>query len=150
MGGVTQVKIIPMGHRRTSRECALQVLFEVDYASQEINEALRLYWLDHEEPEDIRQFTEELCRGTLRNLKEIDGVIESSSTNWKLSRMAAVDRNLLRVSAYELLYIKEIPPSVTINEAVEIAKKFGTEESPGFVNGLLDKIAKEKNRHVAH
>lgn len=103
-----------------------------------------MFWKSHPSSGEIQDFTYHLVEGTLRNEKEIDGVIEGSSTNWKLSRMASVDRNLLRLAAYELLFLQDIPHSVTINEAVEIAKKFGTEDSPGFINGVLDKIAKER------
>lgn len=133
-----------MGHRRQSRECALQLLFQVEFSNQPPLEVVKLFWEENAVSEEVRVFADELFLGTMRNLKEIDFLIESSSTNWKLSRMASVDRNILRMSAYELIYLEEIPSSVTINEAVEIAKKYGTEESPGFINGILDKIAKDK------
>lgn len=133
-----------MGHRRQSREAALQLLFQVEFSNQPPLEVAKLFWEENPVSEEVRLFGDDLFLGTMRNLKEIDFLIESSSTNWKLSRMASVDRNILRMSAYELIYLEDIPSSVTINEAVEIAKKYGTEESPGFINGILDKIAKEK------
>lgn len=134
-----------MGSRRKSREYALKILFQQEFTGQPLKEVVAVFWQENSVPDDIREFTNGLVEGTLRNLKEIDHLIEGASTNWKMSRMASVDRNLLREATYELIYLDDIPPSVTINEAVEIAKKFGTEESPSFINGILDKIGKEKS-----
>jgi len=92
---------------------------------------------------DVRDFAVDLVRGVRENLAEIDGLIQSHSTNWKLARMAAVDKNILRVAVFELKNRPDIPTKVTINEAVEIAKKFGSTESGAFVNGILDNIAQE-------
>ena len=133
-----------MGNRRKARELALQVLYQLECSGQKLKEILSHYWEENPVPDEVCQFSEKLLEGTLRNLKELDMLIESVSTNWKLSRMASVDRNLLRQAAFELVYLEDIPSSVTINEAVEIAKKFGTEESASFINGILDKIAKDK------
>jgi len=133
-----------MGNRRKARELALQVLYQLECSGQKLKEILSYYWEENPVPDEVCQFSEKLLEGTLRNLKELDMLIESVSTNWKLSRMASVDRNLLRQAAFELVYLEDIPSSVTINEAVEIAKKFGTEESASFINGILDKIAKDK------
>lgn len=134
-----------MGHRRKARELALQILYQMEFSDQKLKVVLEGFWMENSVSEDIHEFTIKLAEGTLRNLKEIDALIENCSTNWKLSRMASVDRNLLRQATYELLYLEDIPPSVTMNEAVEIAKKFGTEESSSFINGILDKIAKGRN-----
>ena len=133
-----------MGNRRKARELALQVLYQLECSGQKLKEILSYYWEENPVPDEVCQFSGKLLEGTLRNLKELDMLIESVSTNWKLSRMASVDRNLLRQAAFELVYLEDIPSSVTINEAVEIAKKFGTEESASFINGILDKIAKDK------
>lgn len=133
-----------MGSRRKSREYALKILFQQEFTRQPLKEVVDIFWRENSVPDDVREFTNSLVEGTLRNLKEIDHLIEEASTNWKMSRMASVDRNLLREATYELIYMDDIPPSVTINEAVEIAKKFGTEESSSFINGILDKIGKEK------
>lgn len=133
-----------MGNRRKAREHALKLLFQVEFNAQSLPSVLPAYWAENPSPEEVLRFTEELCSGTLTNLAEIDASLESHSTNWKLSRMASVDRNLLRLATFELLHEKEIPPSVTINEALEIAKRYGTEESASFINGILDKIAKGK------
>lgn len=132
-----------MGNRRQAREHSLKLLFQVEFTSQPLSEVLPHYWADNLTNEEVQTFTEELCKGTLKNLAEIDVSLEAHSTNWKLSRMASVDRNLLRLATFELLYEKGIPASVTINEALEISKKYGTEESTSFINGILDKIAHE-------
>lgn len=131
-----------MGNRRKAREFALQILFEIEFSHEKLKQAVEQFWKENQATSEIATFAEELVSGTLRNAHEIDALIEGSSTNWKISRMASVDRNLLRQATYELLYLKDIPASVTINEAVEIAKKFGTVESSSFINGILDKISK--------
>lgn len=120
----------------------MQVLFQLDFSSIKLAEALSFYWSANLVLPEIREFAEYLCRGTVDNRTEIDSLIEKFSTNWKISRMTAVDRNILRLAAFELAYVKDIPHSVTMNEALEIAKKYGTEESSAFINGILDKIAK--------
>ena len=91
--------------------------------------------------EDLRKFSQELVSGTLRHLEEIDRIIQEAAENWEMGRMAVVDRNILRCAAYEIIYRNDIPAAVTINEALEIAKKYSSLESASFINGLLDKIA---------
>ena len=135
-----------MGNRRKARECALQVLFQIDFLHQEPHTILPLFWQSHPAKEDVRAFTERVVEGVWRNLAEIDALIESHSTNWRLDRMPAVDRNILRLAVYELLFERDIASSVTLNEAIEIAKRFGTEESGAFVNGVLDPIARDLDR----
>jgi transcription antitermination factor NusB len=98
---------------------------------------------------DIKQFSEELVNGTLTNLKEIDSRIRLAAEHWKMDRMASVDRNIMRFAVYELLYRNDIPPAVTINESLEIAKKFSSSEAASFINGLLDKIARESRKKTA-
>lgn len=133
--------------RRRAREYALQILFQIDFKGKEIaNKDLEAFWSDKDVSEDIRKFTETLVKGTLQRLEEIDSKIEKVAENWILKRMAAVDRNILRFAAYEILYMKDIPLAVTINEAIEIAKKFSTSEAAPFINGILDKLAKEADR----
>ncbi|EKD42191.1 MAG: hypothetical protein ACD_73C00279G0010, partial [uncultured bacterium] len=136
--------LMTMGHRRKSREYCLQILFQMEVAKQKLKDVLTHFWEEIPAIDEVKEFTQNLVEGTLRNVTEIDHALESSSTNWKLSRMAVVDRNLLRQSTYELLYCEDIPHSVTINEAVEVAKKFGTDDSAAFINGVLDKIARQK------
>lgn len=133
-----------MGNRRKARECGLQILYQIDFTGRKLTEVATMFWTDHPEAEEVTTYCQSLLEGTLRNLPEIDVIIEEASTNWKMSRMAAVDRNLLRQATYELIYQTDIPASVIINEAIEISKKYGTEESPSFINGILDKIAKIK------
>ena len=134
-----------MGHRRKGREIGLQVLYEIEMKGAEPRIVLDLYWKNPSEevPPDIRQFVNDLVEGVYRNRKEIDQMIEKHSLHWKMNRMAVVDRNLLRLGVYELLYLHDIPTSVVLNEAIEIAKRFGTEGSGAFINGILDKVAKE-------
>jgi N utilization substance protein B len=132
-----------MGARRKSREFALQVLFSVDASGEPADRALNLFWCNNSGIEqDTVSFTDELVRGVVSKLSEIDPIISANSSNWKISRMAIVDRNILRLAIFELFFLRDIPKRVTINEAIEIAKEFGTEESGSFVNGILDKIAK--------
>lgn len=132
-----------MGDRRRSREFALQALYGVDLSKDSPSEALRRLWLANpEESLEVRQFTEELVKGVFERLSDIDTLITNYSSNWKISRMSVVDRNVLRLAIFELNYCKDIPPKVTLNEAIEMAKIYGTEESGSFVNGILDKAAK--------
>ncbi len=136
-----------MGERRKSREYALQALYAIDASKALADDALRLFWFSNpEESAEVRSFTEELVKGVALRGEEIDSVITGLSTNWKLSRMAIVDRNILRMAIYELQWCKDIPARVTLNEAIELAKQFGTEESGSFVNGILDKVAKTLNK----
>jgi N utilization substance protein B len=130
--------------RRRAREYALQVLFQIDFKGKEVNNKdLEDFWSDKQESEDVKKFTEDLVRGTIKSLEDIDSRIEKVAENWVLKRMAAVDRNILRFAVYEILYRKDIPSAVTINEALEIAKKFSSSEAAPFINGILDRLAKE-------
>ncbi len=133
--------------RRKAREYALQILFQSDFKEKKIDSKdLEEFWHDKKESKNVKEFTEEIVRGTLNRLEEIDTVIEKVAENWLLKRMAAVDRNILRFAAYEILYRKDIPSAVTINEAIEIAKKFSSTESASFINGILDRLAKEAGK----
>jgi len=136
-----------MGSRRRSRECALQVLYQID-ANDEggIEQALLSYWASFDGPDDARPFAEELVRGSYRQRAEIDVMISQAATNWRIERMGRVDRNILRAAVYEMLSYPDIPPRVTINEAVELAKRFGSEDTPRFVNGVLDAIRQKLGR----
>ncbi len=129
-----------MGLRRTARECALQMLYQYDIGNQPPEEILDLFWEMNEHPKKVREFANELFEGSIERLKEIDKTIQQHTKNWRLSRMAAVDRNILRVAVYEFLCDKRTPVTVVINEALEIAKKYSTHESAQFVNGVLDSI----------
>ena len=129
-----------MGHRRIARECPLQMMYELDVGKHPKEEILHTYWLMNEHPQKVRDFAELLFNGTVHKLKEIDKVIQQHTKNWRLSRMAAIDRNVLRLAVFEFLWGDKTPETVVINEALEIVKKFSTHESAQFVNGILDSI----------
>lgn len=138
--------------RRRSREYALQILFQLELTGSELNgELLREFWDGNDEDREVREFTLNIVKNTLEHINAIDGIIKKAAQHWSIERMAVIDRNILRAATYELVYRKDIPPPVVINEAIEIAKKYSTEESASFINGILDKIArlqiKEQNKH---
>jgi N utilization substance protein B len=133
--------------RRQAREYALQILFQIDFTEKKLGRReLDEFWFDKKENREIRKFAEELVKGTLEKLEDIDALIEKLAENWILGRMAAVDRNILRFAAFEILYRGDIPSAVTINEALEIAKKYSSSESAPFLNGVLDRLAKEAGK----
>ncbi len=133
--------------RRQAREYALQILFQIDFTEKKLGRReLDEFWSDKKENREIREFAEELVKGTLEKLEDIDALIEKLAENWILGRMAAVDRNILRFAAFEILYRRDIPSAVTINEALEIAKKYSSSESAPFLNGVLDRLAKEAGK----
>ncbi|MEK6693205.1 MAG: transcription antitermination factor NusB [Nitrospirota bacterium] len=133
-----------MGKRRTAREFALQILYRLDMGQENLAEKiLEEFWETNLTSDDVKEYTDLLVKGTKENQREIDRIIADSAENWTIDRMASVDRNILRFSTYEILKRNEIPSSVIINEAIEIAKKYGTEESGSFINGILDRVAKE-------
>lgn len=133
--------------RRKAREYALQMLFQLDVTGSEYDQKIiEEFWSDKNEHDNIKEFSAQLVKGTLENLKSIDEMIEAVTENWLLKRMATVDRNILRFAAYEILYRKDIPSAATINEALEIAKKYSSIESAAFLNGVLDRLAKEAGR----
>lgn len=140
-----------MRKRTQSREIALQILYQAEMNPEPIRDALNSYWQNNEEvPEEVRLFTEQLVVGTHEKTQPLDEAIAKAADNWVLDRMAVIDRNILRIGAYELLHCgTEIPPKVAINEAVNLAKKFSQEESGKFVNGVLDKINHTTNAPAA-
>ncbi len=129
-----------MSTRRRAREIALQVLYQLDLDPGDPQKVMALHWENFRHAEDVREFCARLVEGVLQNNGEIDRLIEENSENWTLKRMAVVDRNILRLAAFELRYCPDIPFKVTLNEAVELAKKFGADESGAFINGILDRI----------
>lgn len=138
--------------RRLARETALQVLFQFDM-NQDLKEEIKNPNLEIKKwaeefavPEGSIPFAQELVKGTITEKERIDQEIEKRSEDWPLARMANVDRNLLRLACYELLFRDDIPAGVTINEAIEIAKRYGGDESGKFVNGVLDRIAESTNK----
>ena len=133
-----------MGKRREGREAAVQFLFQDDLnKSDALTAALEEFWTLRESSARTRIFASELIQGVLANHDAIDERIKKVTANYELHRIAPVDRNILRVAIYEMLYTTEVPPVVCINEAIEIAKRFGSEESGRFVNGILDRLKEE-------
>ncbi len=143
-----------IGARRRARECALQLLYQFDGrpppgGEAGVSEALTLFWL-HSDPEATQSgeavaYAEQLVRGVLEHIQDVDRAIHATAQHWKLERMDRVDRNILRLATYELLFV-EVPARIVINEAIEVAKSFGTEESGSFVNGVLDRVAENAAR----
>jgi len=131
-----------MGGRRLSREMALKALFQIDLVNANIEETLKYTFKNGEFSDEVKEFTLLLVKGVMSNLSEIDETINNYTNNWSLERITNIDRNILRMAIYEILYLKNIPKSVSINEAVELAKKYGTKSSSSFVNGVLGKIDK--------
>jgi N utilization substance protein B len=129
--------------RRKAREHALQILFLLDIRKEKPSAAvLKHFWAEYKPDDEVKDFAEEIVKGTYKHILKINQLIHQCAKNWSLDRMAVVDRNVLRMAIYEILYRIDIPTSVTINEAIEIAKKFGTDESGAFVNGILDRVAR--------
>ena len=134
-----------MGSRRKARECALQMLFAADVAEMPTDDVVRSYWAELGESElddTARAFATRLATGTLSNLEQLDERIRSRAEHWRISRMAVVDRNILRLAVYEFLY-EPTPRTVAINEALEIARRFSTYEATQFINGILDAIKRD-------
>lgn len=133
-----------MGARRKAREAAVQMLYQIDLAGVDARQAILSYWQNLGQPEaDVREFADSLVEGYAAERERVDDTIRRASRHWRLERMARVDRNIIRLATYELLARPEIPDRVTLNEAIELAKRFGDENSPAFVNGVLDRIAGE-------
>ncbi len=132
-----------MGSRRLARERALQALYQLEVSGGDPAEALGSAWSAEEEASDAegREFAKTLVSGVREKLVELDALIEEHSHNWRVDRMSRIDRNVLRLAVFELKHVIEVPRKVTLNEAVELGKKFGTTESSAFINGLLDRLA---------
>ena len=137
-----------MRKRTRARECALQILYAIDITKDSAEDCARIFWESHPAlKEDIREFCGFIVNGVSKNLDFINSVISKYATNWQIQRMAAIDRNILRLATFELLFAEEIPPKVSINEAIEIAKKYGDRDSSKFVNGVLDRINKAERKN---
>ena len=134
-----------MGIRRQSRERALQILFQWDIHGK-AGAWLEDFWVQHPAEPDVKSFAEELVEGVVTHRAELDKLIGAHATNWKVSRMPIVDRNILRAALFELLFLGDVPAKVTVNEAIELAKRFADDETKKFVNGILDKVLKEDVR----
>lgn len=133
-----------MRKRTKGRELALKILYQVDIRKEDASCVLADFWQRHHPAKSIREFATAIVLGTLENLAQIDSLISKYARNWQLKRMAVIDRNILRLASFELLFLADIPLKVSINEAVELAKKYGDIDSSKFVNGILDKIPAQK------
>lgn len=130
-----------MGKRRQARELAVQFLYQMDITgAEDFPLLLENFWQEHEISKEIKNYSDRLVKLVFENKPRLDKFIAQYTTNWDITRIAVVDRNILRTAICELLYMEDIPPIVSINEAVDIAKRYGSSESGKFVNGILDKI----------
>ena len=132
-----------MGKRRSSRELALKFLYQFELNKGDLNEQIKLFLERNSSQEGVENFMEELVVSLIDKMEEVDGVIQKFSDHWVLDRMTVIDRNILRMGTCELLFNFPTPPKVVINEAIDIAKKYGNEDSPEFINGILDKVYNE-------
>ncbi len=131
-----------MGVRRKGRELALQALYQLDVTGDSSERALAQFWESFEATDRTKEFAGALVRGVLEGREEIDERIRKAAENWRLDRLSQVDLNVLRIAVYELTGPPKLPVEIAINEAIEVARRFGTEESASFVNGVLDQIAR--------
>lgn len=131
-----------MPSRRKSRILAMQILYQIHQNEEPVKSITNKFWTSQDISFDLRPFALELVEGTTDNLEAIDAELQITSKNWKLHRMPIVDLSILRIATYEILYVNEIDPATSINEAVEIAKSYSTPNSPKFINGVLDNIRK--------
>jgi N utilization substance protein B len=132
-----------MGARTTAREAALQMLYALEASGNPVDMVVRDFWAEMPGDAEGRSYADALVRGVAESLEQVDALLRGASRNWRLERMTRVDRNLLRLGTYEILAYREIPRAVILDEAVELAKRFGSAESGAFVNGVLDRIADE-------
>lgn len=136
----------PPKSRRKARELALKALYMFDMQGEADPESVRDFWMEQRTPPELSSHADNLVRGVLDNKGRIDELIARASEHWRLERMSRVDRNILRVAVYEMLCEPDVPGQVSIDEAVEIAKRYGDTGSPAFVNGILDRIWKEAGK----
>lgn len=136
--------------RRKAREYALQILYALDLNPAPTSDFLKVFWEMNETKEEVEEYATHLVRGTLAQKDRIDELISNHSSHWKIDRMPATDRNILRIGTYELLEEQNVPPKAVINEAIEIAKKFGTTDSATFINGVLDSIHQDLQKASQH
>jgi len=132
--------------RSKAREVALCLLYQVEVTKPDPHQVIQDYLDNNPSKQEIADFLFILVEGVLKNLELIDSLVKRHAKNWKIGRMAVVDRNILRIACFELTFLDDIPPKVSINEAIELAKRFGDIDSPRFINGVLDKIYKSENK----
>ena len=143
-----------MQGRRKAREVAIQVLYSLNFVNLDVEKAMELFWGNFIAPRSAKEFAATLIEGTWHHREELDSLIAGCSDNWSLGRMSKVDISILRMAAFEFLYCDDIPPKVSINEAVDLGKTFGSENSGSFINGILDalnlKISKDHADKPVH
>lgn len=138
-----------MRNRTKARECALKILYAIDIRKDSKEECATIFWEDHSTIKGgVREFSNSLVDGVCDNKNAIDAAITKYAKNWQLGRMPAIDRNILRLATFELLFDDSMPPKVSINEAIEMAKRYGDNDSGKFVNGVLDKINKSERKNA--
>jgi len=138
-----------MQGRRKAREVALQVLYSLNFVNLDVEKALELFWGNFVAPKSAKEFAATLVTGTWHHREELDGLIAGCSDNWSLGRMPKVDISILRMAVFEFRYCDDIPPKVSINEAVDLGKMFGSENSGSFINGILDALNLKLNKNHA-
>ncbi len=134
-----------MKKRTRARELSLQFLYQLDLRGTDFLREARSFFRQEEPDKGTREFALHLARGTAEHQEEIDTLIRQVAQNWDIGRMAVIDRNVLRMATFELLHCRDIPPKVSINEAIELGKRFSTEQSGSFINGILDRIRRERD-----
>jgi len=132
-----------LGKRRRARECALQMLFQIDLIGVEPAEVYAQFWDEHDTEDDVRAFSQELVDGVCTTREQLDARITEIAEHWRIERMAVVDRNVLRMALYEMNRQPQTPIAIVIDEAIEVARRFGSEESAKFVNGVLDALRRD-------
>jgi len=132
-----------VGQRRRAREYALQMLFQIDLSGGPPDSVFPDFWGSQDAPEDVRAFAERLVRGACSHQESLDAAIADAAQRWRIERMATVDRNVLRLATFELMFEDDTPSAVILDEAIEIVKKYGSEDSGRYINGILDGIRKK-------
>ena len=133
-----------MGSRNRARQSCLQILYQIELSKVECESAIEDYFSFNKSSLPYREFSDFLVKGVLSKMPDIDKIISKYAKNWAINRMAVIDRNILRMGVFELIYADDIPPRVSINESVELAKMFGDIDSPKFINGILDSVFREE------
>lgn len=130
-----------MGKRKKSRELALQVLYQIEMSEGDAEENFNLFWQHFTPSDDLKEFSQKIVNGVCQHKEEIDTLIEKHSEHWRLKRMTIVDRNILRSAIFELMFCPDVPTKVVLNEAIELGKRFSSEKSGSFINGILDRVS---------
>jgi len=133
-----------LGSRRKSREIAIQILYQFEMNRSDLDAGLKLFWAEHPNSKEVSDFAEYLVRGVDDNKDEVDSIIVNAASNWSLKRISPVDRGILREAIFEFIFCGDIPYKVTLNEAIEMGKKFSSEKSGSFINGILDSVVEKK------